>query len=108
MTVSKSFGLWWGPMHAICCSVNVDGMVCVLKGCCEISTLHYNKYLFEFSLVVRTLKSSSDCYSTSLTHHIPSQHLHPSHSLHLLAPLACLTPFGVRGAGSARVQGIQE
>ena len=31
---------WWGPMKAICCSVNVDGVGMVLAGAGDTSTLY--------------------------------------------------------------------
>ena len=34
---------WWGPMKAICCSVNVDGVQMVLTGGGDSSTLHVIK-----------------------------------------------------------------
>ena len=36
----KILGRWWGPTNATCCSVNVDGVVGVLGGGGDTSTLH--------------------------------------------------------------------
>ena len=93
----KILGLWWEPTNDVCCSVNVDGVVILLGGGDDTSTLHY---------VIKVVSTFCDLAW------FPLHPLYlPSHPSHPLAPLVSLAPLApapttLAPARGTRVQGV--
>ena len=109
----KILFLWWRPMNAVCCSLKVNGVVILLAGGRNTSTLHYIiKIVSTFcdlgcwlhkNLVYNALAPFTPTLSplaptlAPLTCHAPT--LAPNHTL---APRGVRSARGVRGMRVAR------
>ena len=91
----KVLGQWWGPMNAICRSVNAVGVVILLGGGGDTSTLHH---------VIRVVSTFYNLGWWGHKNLVYTSHL-PLHNLHLAShPSKWFQLFLTYGGGDTETQ----